>query len=385
MAQHPSAHRFGTATVSLGHPEHQNLSQKLKAGAKAGFKYIDLFDECWASYLRDHGQDGEQLWEPTDANLALAEQLGKEVKSLGMEIVCTQPLRTIEGRRDPEQRKAQLGLVAKRFPFMRAFDTDLVFMCSSIDKEPSSTSDYKTVANDLREMGRMAEEFSRADGGRMLKIGYEGLSWAQRNTWMSSWEVVRAANRHNVGLIIDSFNLLGVEYADPYNPAGHGRVYPTEQESLDVLRLSLASLVSTVPGDRIFLIQLGDAERMDPASFIKPTDPSIPELLPWSRRHRLYPEETEKGAYMPGAMTLAAILATGYAGPLSLEIFTASLYSSDPQVPDEHAKRGVNSLARLCDRAAKVEPFWGTAAADTLAYKLWKQGKTEFSELSSKL
>lgn len=384
-SSHPLAHRFGTATISLGHPEHQTLSLKLQAAAKAGFKYIDLFDECWASYLRHHGEDPDKLWDATPANLALARQLGDEVKGLGMTIVCTQPLRMIEGRRDPKQRQAQLDLVAKRFPFMRAFDTDLVFMCSSIDKEPSSTSDYKTVVADLREMGRLAEAYAANDGGRMLKVGYEGLSWAQRNTWMSSWEVVRAANRHNVGLIVDSFNLLAVEYADPYNPDGHGRIYPTERESLDVLRMSLASLVSTVPGDRIFFVQLGDAERMDPTTFRKPEDQSVPELLPWSRRHRLYPLETERGAYLPVAMTTAAVLATGYDGPLSLEIFTASLYSSEAGVCEEHARRGVEGLSKLCEAADKVEPFWGTPASEVKAYRIWKEGGTVRSVVPSKM
>lgn len=382
---HELSHRFGTATVSLGHPEHHSLAPKLEAAAKAGFKYIDLFDECWASYLKYHGQDSERLWDATPTNIGLAKKLGDEVKGLGMRIACTQPLRMIEGRRDPQQRRHQLDLVAKRFPFMRAFDTDLVFMCSSIDKEPSSTSDYKTVASDLREMGRMAEAFSVADGGRMLRIGYEGLSWAQRNTWASSWEVVRAANRHNVGFVVDSFNLLAVEYADPYNPDGHGRIYSTERESLDVLRMSLASFVSAVPGDRIFFVQLGDAELMDATTFKKPPDASVPELLPWSRKHRLYPLETERGAYLPGDMTLAAILATGYQGPLSLEIFAASLHYPGSEIPSQHAKRGFESLIRLCKAAGKVEPFWGTAASETLAYKLWKDGKTVESELSSKL
>lgn len=375
------SHRFGTASVSLGHPEAQGLTPKLKAAAAAGFKYIDLFDECWASYLTHHGQNSERLWDATPENLTIARQLGDEVKGLGMEIVCTQPLRMIEGRREPKERARQLELVAKRFPFMRAFDTDLVFMCSSIDKEPSSTMDFKTVAKDLREMGRMAEEFSKADGGRMLKIGYEGLSWAQRNTWASSWEVVRAANRHNVGLIVDSFNLLAVEYADPYNSEGHGRLYSTEEESLDVLRMSLASFVSTVPGDRIFLVQLGDAQKMDPVHFKRPADETIPELLPWSRKHRLYPLEKHLGAYMPVHLTLAAVIATGYAGPLSLEVFTASLHDSGSAVPEDHAKRGIRGLSGLCDAAAKVEPFWGTRASETTAYTVWKRGKTASARL----
>ena len=374
------SHRFGTATVSLGGPQEHSLSAKLKAAAKAGFMYIDLFDECWASYLEEHGQDGAKLWDATPTNLAIAKRLGDEVKGLGMQIAVTQPLRMIEGRKDTEERAHQLDLVSKRFPFMRAFDTDLVFMCSSMDKEPRSTLDYKVVARDLAEMGRRAEEFSNRDGGRMLKIGYEGLSWAQRNTWASSWEVVRAANRHNVGLILDSFNLLAVEFADPYNPAGHGRIYPTLKESLDVLRMSLASLVATVPGDRIFFVQLGDAELVDPRTFHPPTDPDTPALLPWSRKHRLYPMETERGAYMPVDLTLAAILATGYQGPLSLEVFAASLFSKDPDVPRTHAERGVSGLKRVCDAAGSVEPFWTTSAMVSPAYRAWKEGRTSYSK-----
>jgi hypothetical protein len=95
--------------------------------------------------------------------------------------------------------------------------------------------------------------------------------------------------------------------------------------------------------------------------------------------------ETDKGAYMPVGMALAAILATGYDGPLSLEIFAGSLHSSNPEVPDEHAKRGVDSLVRLCDSAAKVERFWGTSASETMAYRLWRGGRTMEVEVPSKL
>lgn len=375
------APRFGTATVSLGGPLQHDLSTKLRAAADAGFKYIDLFDECWASYLKAHGSDETALWEATPANLAIAKKLGDEVKSLGMEIVCTQPLRMIEGRKSAKERAQQLDLVSKRFPFMRAFDTDLVFMCASMDKEPTSTMDYKVVARDLAEMGRRAEEYSHADGGRMLKIGYEGLSWAQRNTWSASWEVVRATNRHNVGLIVDSFNLLAVEFADPYNPEGHGRIYSTLQESMDVLRMSLASLVSSVPSDRIFFVQLGDAELMNPTTFHPPTDPAVPALLPWSRNHRLYPLESDRGAYLPVDEVLAAVLATGYSGPISLEVFAASLFSADIGVPKEHSQRGIDSLKKLCDASARVEPFWGTPASESRAYKAWKQNGTSLSRL----
>jgi 4-hydroxyphenylpyruvate dioxygenase len=343
-----------------------------------------LFDEDWAAYLQVHGQNPEHLWEPTQENLRIAKELGDLIKDLGMHVACTQPLRKVEGIKDPVERRASLELVAKRFPFMRAFDTDLVFMCSSIRTDAGVTSDLQTVARDLRDLGDMAKAFSEIDGGKLLKIGYEGLSWAVRNTWSSSWEVVRAANRPNVGLIVDSFNLLAVEFADPYNSEGHGRIYSTLDESLNVLRQSLAALVATVPGDRIFFVQLGDAELVSPKTFLPPLDAEIPRLLPWSRDHRLYPMEHEKGGYMPVELVAAAIIATGYKGPLSLEVFNASLNEPDCSVPTEHARRGHRGLTSLVQAVKQVPRFWQeTASFDENTFDLGQSEPSEARLLST--
>ena len=68
------------------------------------------------------------------------------------------------------------------------------------------------------------------------------------------------------------------------------------------------------PGDQIYLFQIADAELVDPKTFAQ-APPGIPRLLPWSRSHRLYPME----GYLPVVDCVAAVLATGYRGPLSLE------------------------------------------------------------------
>jgi len=189
-----------------------------------------------------------------------------------MYIVCTQPLRNIEGAKDSIKRAKMMDLAAQRFPFMHAFDTDLVLLCSNIRTASNVTSDFQTVVRDLQELGDRAAAYARHDGGRMITIGYETLSWAQRNTWASTWEIVRAVNRPNVGLIVDSFNLIADGFADPYAQAGHGIFYSTLDKALDVLCASLASFVATVPADKIFFVQLGDAQLVDPRSFLPPTD-----------------------------------------------------------------------------------------------------------------
>lgn len=89
---------------------------------------------------------------------------------------------------------------------------------------------------------------------------------------------MRFANRPNV----DAFNILAVEFADPHNPDGHGRIFPTLEEFIEVLIASLAAMVATVPGDRIFFFQCGDTELVNPATIL-PTEPDTTSRLPWSR------------------------------------------------------------------------------------------------------
>ena len=169
---------------------------------------------------------------------------------------------------------------------------------------------------------------------------------------------MRFANRPNVGLIVDAFNILAVEFADPYNPDGHGRIYSTLEESIQVLTDSMAALVATVPGDRIFFFQCGDAELVNPANLLPLSDPNTPALLPWSRNHRLYPLEQSHGSYLPVEVVGAAVLATGYKGPVSLEVFNASLNKPGNDVPAIHSARGMKGLRKLIDSIKCLPPFW---------------------------
>lgn len=341
---------LGIATLSLGHHSKHPLEARIRAAAEAGFDVIDLFDQDWGAYLSEHGVDASDPWEATHEKLELARKLRSLIASHGMRIACTQPLRDIEGHLDLSERSAAFNRVMARFPFMRAFDTDLVFMCSSIrpDDGLASTANFQTVVRDLAELGDLAAEFSQKDGGKMLRIGYEPLSWAKRNTWASAWEVVRAVDRDNVGIILDSFNILAVEFADPYSNSGEGAMlHSSREQTVRILRQSMSSMAATIQPDKIFFVQLADAERMNPATFHPPEDTKTPRLLPWSRSHRLFPEEQSKGGYMPVDMVLQAILQTGYTGPLSLEVFTHSLQEDGEDVPINLARRGIDGLRSL--------------------------------------
>ncbi|RAL08015.1 sugar phosphate isomerase/epimerase family protein [Aspergillus homomorphus CBS 101889] len=354
---------LGIATLSLGTAAHHPLPTRLRAAAAAGYTHIDLFDDCWARHLStEHdptipGPDNP--WTATPETLRIARELGNLARSLGLKIACTQPCREIEGHLDPSARRAALDSVAARFPFMRAFGTDLVFMCANIRMDGAVTDELEVVARDLAELGDMAREFARRDGGEVIRIGYEGLSWARRNTWRSSWEVVRAAGRENVGLVVDAFNVLAVEWADPYAGDGEGRLVKDLNVARQTVMRSMRDLVATVPGEKIFFFQVGDAQRvgLDEVRSWEVQE-GTPRLLPWSRGYRLFPGERDRGAYLPVELVAAAVLATGYPGPVSLEVFNYSLHETHSSVPAEHAERGMKGLKWLLDEVQRVPAFW---------------------------
>lgn len=257
--------------------------------------------------------------QPNPIHLHAAKKIGDLVASLGMEIICFQPLIDVEGLVKQADRDASVQRVKDYFPYMRALRTTVTYITTNRSYDfTSHTDDMTVIAADLALFADLAAEYSRADGGPMLKVGYEHLSWGSHiNTFDKTWEAIRLANRPNLGFVFDTFNFLAVEFANPYNLAGHGRIHDTLEESISVVRQRLAKLVKLIPGDKIYVVQVADAKLVDPKSLKPPTEATekwTPDHEPphrqWSTSHRLFPNEEALGGYMPVADCLASILAT---------------------------------------------------------------------------
>ena len=122
-------------------------------------------------------------------------------------------------------------------------------------------------------LGQLADYAATLD----VKVGYEAISWGKYvSQWHDAWAVVKLANRRNLGLILDSYNWLAREWADPYVASG------MRVDADEVVAKSVMRLLREVPGDRIFLFQIADGRKMSPP-MQPPSDPDTPRLLPWSR------------------------------------------------------------------------------------------------------
>ncbi|ORY88667.1 xylose isomerase-like protein [Leucosporidium creatinivorum] len=339
---------LGIASLSLGSFEHHSLPAKLEAASKAGFHNIELFDlDWWAfrdSYAQVHGlppstQDGDSTSRFAAAALATL------VQSFGMEISCWQPLRNFEGFVDEEDTRQSRAFAKGILDILPILGTTLILCCTTSTPAPKTSGDLDRCARDL---AWLADEAATYDPP--IRVMYEGLSFgAHRQRWQDAWEVVEKANRPNLGICLDSFNTLALEWADPYSPSG------TLSADVDAkLEANMKELVERVPGNKIFFYQVADGRFMSPP-MTPPEDPSIPRIRPWSRGNRLFPLEKELGAYLPVDKFSDAVVRTGYAGPWSLEVFNDSLSDKDEKVPEQHASRAMKGLkAAMADAFARV-------------------------------
>ncbi|SFZ84713.1 4-hydroxyphenylpyruvate dioxygenase [Devosia enhydra] len=249
------------------------------------------------------GFDGVEIFE-TDL-LTSGESpstIGRMARDLGLEITLFQPFRDFEGLPEPLRARA-FERARRKFALMNELGTDLILICSNVS--PAALGGIDRAAADLRDLGEIAEGFG-------VRVGYEALAWGRHvSDHRDAWEVVRRADHNRVGLILDSFHTLA------------RRIDP------DTIR--------AIPGDRIFIVQLADAPLIDM------------DLLYWSRHFRNMPGEGDL-AVVP---FMQAVAATGYAGPLSLEIFNDQFRGGSSRAI---AADGHRSLVYLMDQVARKEP-----------------------------
>jgi len=229
-------------------------------------------------------------------------EVGEMIREHGLEITLFQPFRDFEGLPEPHRSRA-FDRAERKFDVMQELGTDLMLVCSSVSQHGLGGIDR--AAADLAELGERAAR-------RGLRIGYEALAWGRHVfDHRDAWEIVRRADHAAVGLILDSFHTLARKI-DPDSIRG-------------------------IPGDRIFFVQLADAPMIDM------------DLLYWSRHFRNMPGEGDLD--VTGFMR--AVAATGYAGPLSLEIFNDQFRGGSPRAI---AVDGHRSLLALMDQVRRAEP-----------------------------
>ena len=270
--------RWSIATVCMGGA----LEAKLAAAAKAGFRAVEMFENDLTFFSG----------KPRDARAMAAD--------LGIEIIALQPMRDFEAMPDAI-RARNFERAERKFELMHELGTRLLSLCSNVSDE--AIDDPARAAHDLAELADRAR-------GHGFNIGYEALAWGTHvKDWTAAWDLVRMADRTNLGIVLDSFHAC--------------------------VRGNAISPMAAIPADKIALVQVADAPalQMDPLSL--------------SRHYRCYPGQ---GDY-PIVDYLEAIADTGYRGPVSLEIFNDQFRGASAH---QIALDGMRSLRALGEQVNAV-------------------------------
>ncbi len=273
--------RWSIATVCMG----GTLETKLAAAARAGFRAIEVFENDLTFF---NGRPREVR--------AMADDLG-------LEIIALQPMRDFEGMPEPARSK-NFDRAERKFDLMEELGTKLLSLCSNVAED--SSGDVERSAADLAALADRAAT-------RGFRIGYEALAWGRHvHDWMQAWELVRRADKPNLGIVLDSFHICARK--NPLAP------------------------IAQIPGDRIALVQLADAPAivMDPMSL--------------SRHHRCFPGQGD----WPMLDYLEACIAAGYTGPVSLEIFNDQFRGAPAAVIARDGMRSLQICGEQLEKARKT-------------------------------
>ncbi len=224
---------------------------------------------------------------------------------LGLAIDLYQPFRDFEAVSDDVFRR-NLDRAERKFDVMGELGAPMMLVCSNV--WPLAIDDDERAASQLHEL---AERAAR----RNLRIAYEALAWGTHvRTYGHAWEIVRRAAHPHLGLNLDSFHTLAL--AD--DPGG----------------------IAAIPGDRIFFFQVADAPRL------------AMDALSWSRHFRCFPGQGD----LDLAGFLVHVLRSGYAGPLSLEVFNDDFRASDNRQTAIDAMRSLLYLEEQTRRRFELLP-----------------------------
>jgi 4-hydroxyphenylpyruvate dioxygenase len=247
------------------------------------------------------GFDGVEIFESDLINSASSPaQIRERAADLGLRIELYQPFRDFEGV-EPARLAANLSRASAKFRLMAELGVDTMLVCSSVT---APLGDDDLMAGQLRRLAETAAKHG-------IRVAYEALAWGRHvNDYRHAWRLVAAAGHPNLGVCLDSFHIL----SRGHDPAG----------------------IRDIPGDKIFFLQLADAP------------PLSMDVLQWSRHYRCFPGQ---GSFDLTGF-LGHVLAAGYHGPLSLEVFNDVFRQVDAERTATDALRSLIAL----EEAAGIEP-----------------------------
>ena len=245
------------------------------------------------------GFDGVEVFEP---DLVAAPQSPEEIRALadrlGLTLDLYQPFRDAEGVDEDDVRAATLRRAEAKFALMQRLGIDThAGLQQRRHRDRRRRRRLRRPAAPARRPGAART----ASGSRSRRSPGAGTS----TTTAAPGGSCEQADHPAVGVCLDSFHIL----SRGHDPAA----------------------IEQIPGEKVFFLQLADAPALSHGrAVVEPPPPAVPR----------------RGQLRPRPASSRHVLATGYDGPLSLEVFNDTFRQTDP---DRTARQALRSLRWLAD------------------------------------
>lgn len=316
------------ATPSLGLHRSHSLNRKISAADEHGFSGIEIV----YSELQVYSQEQDI------SVIAAATKIRRMCDDRRLQILSLCPFENFEGA--PSPIKERLKHASHWVDVARVLGALHIQVPSQFDI--SASIDESVVVEELQQLADIAGAVSPA-----IKIAYEPMSWGIcYSTWESALRLANLVDRQNFGVCLDTFHVATRIWGCPLAPSG--KYLNADLE----LSNSLRRFVDEFPLEKLFYVQLSDAELLDP-----PLSTSHPWHLQgeaaeftWSKHARPFPLEVDMGGYLPIVDILKAWLVDkGFSGWISFESFDRRMKDEtyDPMVAAGRAKKSWHKLLAL--------------------------------------
>ncbi|KAI4124938.1 MAG: hypothetical protein LQ347_005541, partial [Umbilicaria vellea] len=275
------------------------------------------------------------------------EEIRKLCAKLGLKVLVLQPFANWEGWADGSEGRKDAGRRAEGWVrIMKAVGTDMLQVGSSDSPASKINTSHSHVVANLRNLADLLAPHS-------YRLAYENWCWSTHApTWKSVWKIVKAVDRPNVGLCLDTFQTAGSEWADPTTASGLIEDHPGGTEGLERdFRNSLQELAREVPKEKIYFLQISDAYKLERPLSKGADDSGLRSRGRWSHDYRPMPFD---GGYLPVVDVARAVLKTGFRGWFSMEIFDGGRDGRGKEYDlGEFAKKAMESHKRLLEECAE--------------------------------
>jgi sugar phosphate isomerase/epimerase len=320
-----ASNKLAISSISISQYPGHLLDHRIRAAAAGGFAGIEIVYNDLATY-------GQAQNIPIQT---AAQKIRSLCQTLDLKVLSLAPFENYEGASSPLSQR--LALAQHWMDIARILEAPYLQVPSIFASDCSR--DETIIVSDLQRLADLG-----ASAKPTISIAYEALSWGVNcSTWESALDLVNRVDRPNFGLCMDTFHEGTRIWGDNASPNG-------KQMDADLrLRESLARFVRDCPVEKIFYVQLSDAERFDPPYSAEHPWAVVGEAkeFTWSRHARPFPLERELGGYLPVAQIARAwIVEKGFRGWVSMEVFDRAMRDGSV-TPEAAARRGVESWKKL--------------------------------------